>query len=362
MGKEIDPWSSELPQDTQKLFDEFGLEKISPAMKKRFERSPLFSREIIIAHRDFSKWIKAADESKKNAAIMSGIKPTGDFHLGSKMTAEELVFFQKEFGVKVFYGIADLEAHADNKISLEEARKNAISNVADLLALGLDEKNAYIYRQSREQRVMNKAFLLSSRVTRATFEAVYGQKPMELYMAVLVQMADIFLPQHEDFGGPKEVVVPVGLDQDPHIRLSRDLAFKEKLVLPSATYHKFVRNLKGEAKMSKRDPDSMIWLSEDLQEIERKLKRALTGGRDTADEQRAKGGDIAKCVIFELCKNHFEGEESLQARQQRCVSGKMLCGECKKEVIEMALKWFEEHQKKRKKNMEKAHKIIEAQD
>lgn len=363
MSKEIDPWSSEMPKDVQKLYTEFGLEKISPAMKKRFEKSHLFSRDIIVAHRDFAKWMKAAEGGKGKAAIMSGIKPSGDFHLGSKQTAEEMIFLQKEFGAKVFYGIADLEAYADNGLSLEKGREIAISNVADLLALGLDEKNAYIYRQSKEQRVMNKAFILASRVTKATFEAMYGQRDMGLYMSVLAQVGDIFLPQHEDFGGPKQVVVPVGLDQDPHIRLARDLAFKEKLVLPSATYHKFIRNLKGEAKMSKREPESMIWLSEDEASIKKKLMRTLTGGRDTADEQRKLGGDIEKCVIYDLCKTHFElDDESLKNRYERCVSGKMLCGECKKEVVEMALEWFSNHQEKREKKMGLAQKIIEAQD
>jgi len=180
---------------------------------------------------------------------------------------------------------------------------------------------------------------------------------------VLVQMADIFLPQHEDFGGPKEVLVPVGIDQDPHIRLSRDLAFKERLVLPSAVYHKFVKNLKGEAKMSKREPDSMLWLSEDANSVEGKLKRAITGGRDTAEEQRRLGGRVDECAVFDLCKMHFEADDkSLASRRERCVTGKMLCGECKKEVIELALKWLERHQEKRGKMLKKAEKIISAQD
>ncbi|MFH0927558.1 MAG: tryptophan--tRNA ligase [Candidatus Micrarchaeota archaeon] len=363
MEDKIDPWSSQMPQDMLKLYERFGLETIPAAVKKRLSHSHLFSRDIIVAQRDLGAWIKDADLPKKKAAIMSGIKPSGDFHLGSKQTAEEIVFFQKEFGAKVFYGIADLEAHADNGLSLEECRKNAVSNVADLLALGLDEKNAYIYRQSKEQRVMNRAFLLSSRVTRATFEALYGERDMGLYMSVLAQVADIFLPQHEDFGGPKRVLVPVGFDQDPHIRLARDLAFKEKIVLPAATYHKFIRNLKGEAKMSKRDPDSMIWLSEDEASIKRKLMRTLTGGRETAEEQRRLGGEIEKCVIYDLCKTHFELDEiSLAGRYERCTKGKMLCGECKKEVVELALEWFAGHREKREKKMGLAEKIIEGQD
>jgi tryptophanyl-tRNA synthetase len=362
MTIEIDPWSNEIPKDINKLFDEFGMNRISESMKKKFMRSHLFSRNIIVGHRDFDKWIRSSEKGN-DVAIMSGLKPSGEFHLGSKQTAQEMIFLQKEFGAKVFFGIADLEAHADNGLSLEQCRENAVSNIADFLALGLDEKNAYIYRQSKEQRVMNKAHLLSRRVTRATFEALYGEKPISIYMSVLIQIADILLPQHEDFGGPKHVVVPVGFDQDPHIRFARDLAFKEKLVLPSATYHKFIKTLKGEGKMSKRDPDSMIWLSEDESSVKKKLMRALTGGRETAEEQRNSGGEIEKCAIYDISRTHFElDDDSIKSRYDRCVAGEMLCGECKKEVVGLVLEWMAKHKEKREKMMNLAQKIISRQD
>lgn len=358
----LDPWSSELPADAGKLFEEFGLEKIPDPIRQRFSSSPLFSRNILLAQRDLPAWVKAADE-KKPVAVMSGIKPSGDFHLGSKQTADEIIFFQKAFGAKVFYCIADLEAHADNGMSLEEGRKNAVGNVADLLALGLDAKNAHIYRQSRERRVMNRAYLLSKRVTRATFEAVYGEQPMALYLSVLTQVADILLPQHEDFGGPKPVLVPVGLDQDPHIRLSRDLAFKEKQVLPSATYHKFIKNLKGEAKMSKRDPDSVLWLSDEPETAKKKFMRALSGGRATAEEQKRIGGDIAACVAYDLFATHFEDNaKKLAERFEKCTRGKILCGECKTQMAEKMVDWMKTHQEKRRKLTPKAERIIAEQD
>lgn len=362
MGIEIDPWSSEIPQDLQKLFDEFGLEKIPPELRQRFSSSRLFSKNIIVAHRAFGGWIKDADDGKE-VAIMSGIKPSGEFHLGTKQTAEEIIFLQKTFGAKVFYCIADLEANADNGISLVEGRKNAISNVADLLALGLDEKKSYIYRQSKEVRVMDTAYLVSKRVTPAMMQAIYGEKPLGIQMAVMAQVGDILLPQHEDFGGQKQVVVPVGIDQDPHIRLARDLAFKEKLVPPCATYHKFIRNLKGEEKMSKRDPEAMLWLSEEGEDAKRKFMKALTGGRNTAEEQKKIGGDIANCVAYDIFSTHFENDEKkMQKRHAKCTKGKILCGECKQEMAEVMVKWLRKHQEKRNRMMKKAGKIISRQD
>jgi len=64
------------------------------------------------------------------------------------------------------------------------------------------------------------------------------------------------LPQLEDFGGPKPTAVPVGVDQDPHLRFTRDLSrvFSRKygFVPPSSTYHKLIKGLNGSPKMAKR--------------------------------------------------------------------------------------------------------------
>ncbi|MEM3362008.1 MAG: tryptophan--tRNA ligase [Candidatus Anstonellaceae archaeon] len=354
----IDPWSNELIEEKY-LYEEFGMQTISPKIKSRFANSYLFYRNIIVGHRDFDKFLEAYDK-KKEIAIMSGIKPSGDFHLGSKQTADEIIFFQKYFNAKVYYCIADIESYIDNNISLEQAKENAISNLADLLALGIDEKNTYFYRQSTEPTVLKNSLLISQKVTPATLAALYGEKDIGHYICAFVQMADIFLPQSEKFGGPKNVLVPVGLDQDPHIRLSRDLAKKFGLVEPAATYHRFIKNLKGQQKMSKKDPQGLIYLCEDLKQIEKKLKNAITGGRSTAEEQRRLGGEIEKCYIFEIAKIFFEIDENdLSRRYENCTSGKILCGECKAEVIKKALEWFQQHQEKREKKYSLAQKIVE---
>jgi tryptophanyl-tRNA synthetase len=357
----IDPWGSELAVDLGKLFEEFGLKGIDEGIKKRLGAdSRLIARELLIAHRDLELFLAAAEKGKE-IAVMSGIKPSGDFHLGSKLTADELIFYQKKFGAKVFYAIADLEAYADNGLSLEESKKNAISNVADLLALGLDAKNAYIYRQSQERRVMAAAHIYGARTTMATLKAIYGERSPALYMSVLLQVGDILLPQHKDFGGPKQVLVPVGLDQDPHMRFARDIAFKEGLMLPASTYHVQMKSLKGETKMSKRDPMGMLTLSDDEETAAKKLKSVFTGGRNTAEEQHKLGGEIQKCVFYEICKYHFiEDEKKLSQMKQECVSGKLLCGECKAKHITEILGWLKTHQAKKKKMMKKAQEIVEA--
>ncbi|MFA5077551.1 MAG: tryptophan--tRNA ligase [Candidatus Micrarchaeia archaeon] len=358
MVEKIDPWASEQSFDYSKLFDEFGMSCMDGSLAKRLSFR-LAERGILFAHRDLDLWIKDADEGRE-VAVMSGIKPSSEFHLGSKLTAEEIIFFQKRFKAKVFYAIADLEAFADNGLTLEQTHETAVSNVADLLALGLDEKNAYVYKQSQERRVMQSAYVYSRRATPAMLRAIYGERNYSLYFAALTQVGDILLPQHRDFGGPKRVIVPVGVDQDPHIRLARDIAFKEKLTLPGATYHKIMRSLKGESKMSKRDPNSTLSLSDSPEAAKKKLASVFTGGRTTADEQRKMGGEIEKCVLYDLMRFHFiDDEKELAKMSADCTGGSVLCGECKARYITRALDWLSAHQEKKKRMLPKARKILE---
>ncbi|VVB66321.1 Tryptophan--tRNA ligase [Candidatus Gugararchaeum adminiculabundum] len=363
MAEKIDPWSSNLIVDYEKLFSEFGMQKFDEKTRKKLAKSHLFRRGIVFGHRDADKWIEAA-EKKKQVAVMSGIKPSGEFHLGSKLTAEEMIFLQSEFGAKVFYAIADLEAYADNELSLEDSRKNAISNLADFLALGLDEKNAYIWRQSRERRVMNTAYILSKKVTLATLQALYGDKSLGLYFASLTQAGDILLPQDKEFGGPKHVIVPVGADQDPHIRLTRDVAAKLGLVSPSGTFHKFFRSLSGENKMSKREELGMLTLVDDDALVKKKVMSCLTGGRTTWEEQKKIGGEPEKCVNYELAVFHFRTDDKdLEEMRRKCVKGEISCGDCKKQLLEQKiLPFYKEHRERKKKMIPRAEKILEKEE
>src|SRR5579875_2493255 len=143
-------------------------------------------------------------------------------------------------------------------------------------------------------RVMNLASVFSKSVTNNMMRAIYGDRAFGLYFSALVQAGDILLPQLGFFGGPKPVIVPVGVDQDPHIRLTRDLAHRYRdefgFVEPSSIYHKLVHSLTGSEKMSKRDPMGVLTLNEDPKLVRRKISNALTGGRATVEEQRRLGG------------------------------------------------------------------------
>jgi tryptophanyl-tRNA synthetase len=302
-------------------------------------------------------------KGNQDFAVMSGIKPSGEFHLGSLMTAREVIYFQRQ-GAKAFYCVADVEAYEDNGIPFEQSEKTAISNIADLLALGFDPKRGYIYRQSQEERVKNLAILFGKGITLATMKAIYGERHIGLYLSALIQAGDILLPQLEEFGGPKPTVVPVGIDQDPHIRFTRDIASKYNkkfgFVSPSSTYHKLLRALDGSAKMSKRNPMSFFTLNEKPKMIAQKIANAFTGGQSTAEEQYKKGANPDICPIFDLYLFHFfeRDEDLIKLYDEECRGGTILCGECKNRLISIVTSVVNDHQQKRLRCIDKARVLL----
>ena len=359
----LDPFGTTLIEDYEQLFSEFGIQPFKPLLPQVPNPHSAMRRGVIFGHRDFERVLKAMEE-REEFAVMSGIKPTGEFHLGTLMTAREVIYFQQQ-GATAFYGIADVEAYEDNNISLEEGEKIAVGNVADLLALGFDPKRGYIYRQSQEERVKDLAIAFARGVTLATMKAIYGERHMGLYLSALIQAGDILLPQLEEFGGPKPTVVPVGVDQDPHLRLTRDIAFKfrrkYKFVLPSSTYHKIIKGLDGSPKMSKRDPMSYFTLEEEPEVIAEKISNAFTGGRPTAEEQRRLGANPDICPIYEFYLFHFfdKDEDVIRLYSEECRGGKILCGECKNRLIRIVTDFVKDHQRKRRKYIDKAREILE---
>ena len=195
---------------------------------------------------------------------------------------------------------------------------------------------------------MRMATIFSKAVTNNMLRAIYGERQVGLYMSALIQAGDILMPQLPEFGGPKPVIVPVGADQDPHIRLSRDLAnaYHQEFgfVPPSAIYHRLIRSLDGSTKMSKRSASSSFTLDDDPSVAAKKVMAGFTGGRATIEEQRRIGAEADKCPIYDLYLFHFAVEDEYAKRvRDECYGGIRMCGDCKKELAVIVKKYLEEH-------------------
>lgn len=359
----LDPWGSDAVKDYSRLLTEFGIEPVLPLLPRFKRPSPHLSRGIDFGQRDLARVLDAIDGNRPYA-VMSGIKPTGDYHLGTKMTADDIVYFQSlSKKSTAYYAVADVEAYADNGLSFKETAKMAVRHVADILALGLDPERAVVYFQSEEIRVMRLSSVFSRGVTINMLKAIYGDRPIGLYMASLVQAGDILMPQLPEFGGPKPVLVPVGADQDPHLRLARDMAAKYKdefgFVSPSSIYHKLMLSLAGNQKMSKRDEGTLLTLSDGPAAASRKVLGAFTGGRDTVEEQRRIGGRPDACPVYDLYKFHFAADDDHVRRvHDECTSGVRLCGGCKQEAASLVKEYLADHQRRRDALLPEAKELL----
>ena len=145
------------------------------------------------------------------------------------MVIDQVSWFQKQGG-DVTIAVADLESNATRGISLEEGKKIAAQEyVANYAALGLDPEKTTVYFQSERNIVQKLGFQLGKRTNLSELEAIYGfdgSTNLAHVQAPLVQAGDILHPQMEEYGGLRPIVVPVGVDQDPHLRLTRGLAAK----------------------------------------------------------------------------------------------------------------------------------------
>ncbi|MBI4151401.1 tryptophan--tRNA ligase [Candidatus Woesearchaeota archaeon] len=367
MDSVITPWEVKGNVDYDKLKREFGLGPL-PQLPKVFQEMVLFRRGLIFAHRDFER-VLAAIKAKKPLVVMTGLMPSGKFHFGHKMVADQLILYQN-LGAKIYLAVADVEAYNSRNQTMKELRETAVTEyAANYAALGLDLKKCDFYFQSERSARGEKAnayyrlaAMLSRHATFNEFRAIYGEISPGKMASALLQAADMLHPQLPEFEGSCPVVVPVGVDQDPHLRFARDLSQRYKehsFTQLSSTYHHFLPGLKG-GKMSSSDPTSYIALSDSPEEAAMKIKKyAFSGGQPTIEEHRLKGGNPDVDVSFQLLRYGLEPDDvKLKKIEDDYRKGKMLTGELKQILIEKITAFLTEHQLKRAKALKQVAKFI----
>ncbi|HLC51383.1 MAG TPA: tryptophan--tRNA ligase [archaeon] len=360
MEDRIDPWGSFQIKDYDKVFKEFGLNRIPEDWKDTLDHH-LFSRGIVIAHRDFNKIISRV-ENRQPFIMMTGIASSGRMHIGHKLIVD-LALFMKSIGARMYFGIADIDGYvsrSDMKVdSMQKAKEFAANNLANALALGLDKKDVYI--QSRyKPRYYEFAFELSKKITVNTFEGIYGHLDLGKMAANFLQYADILHPQLKEFEGKMPSVTPVALDQDPHIRAVRDIAKRlpYNMELPTSIYPVHLPGLKPGSKMSSSVPESSIFLDDTPEEVEKKIRTAFSGGAATLEEHRKHGGNPDVDVAFQILKFHCPDDKKVNQLRQKFLEGTITSGEMKEEAIKFVIKFLKEHQRKFKKFEPVARKMV----
>ncbi len=355
----VNPWEVKGDIDYSKLVKDFGLKPIH-SVPPGFEKNVLFRRKIVFAHRDFKRIVESV-EKKKPFVMMTGLMPSGKFHFGHKLVADQIIFYQS-LGAKIYIAVADVEAYNSRHPNLNELRDVAIEEyLKNYIALGLKPKNCDFYFQSSRSKDGRKAGayyslagVLARHATFNEFKSIYGDLSPGKMSSSLLQAADMLHPQLKEFEGKSiPTVIPVGADQDPHLRIARDISQRIKMfkfLQLSSTYHMFLPGLKG-GKMSSSDDSSYIALTDSPEEAAKKIRKyAFSGGQATLKEHREKGGNPEIDVSFQMLRYGLEPDDKkLERIYEDYKSGKLLTGELKEILIKKMSKFLKEHQKKRKK-------------
>ncbi|MHA1505838.1 MAG: tryptophan--tRNA ligase [Candidatus Asgardarchaeia archaeon] len=337
--------------DYERLMKEFGVEDIKPVLEKYDLDHHLIRRGFFFAHRDLDK-ILDLYKSGEEFAVVSGRGPSNKVHIGHMLIFNFVKWIQEKFGVEVYIPLSDDEKYVFGKVKdLEEAEFFAYDNALDIFSIGLDRKKTHFFISTHYPAIYKYSIILSRNLTFSTIRAVFGFKgetnPGAIFYP-MVQSAHILLPTIEK-GLP--VLVPIAIDQDPYIRVVRDISGKMELFKPAAIHSKFLRGLDGRP-MSASNPKTTIFLTEDESSIRKKVWNALTGGWKRAKDQRKYGGKPNVCVVFEWFSTYFlRSDEELKKVEMKCRNGERLCGQCKEELIRYLTNYIKEHRKRRKEGI-----------
>ena len=245
--------------------------------------------------------------------VLSGIQPTsGSFHLGNYLGAvKQWVELQNTHDA--FYCVVDLHALTSSP-NPEELRKNTLTSVAQLLALGLDPENCTLFVQSHVVAHNQLAWVMecmtgfgeASRMTQFKDKSAKNGTDrigVGVFTYPMLMAADILLYQAHQ--------VPVGEDQRQHIELTRDLAgrfnhqYGETFVVPEGFILKEgakIYDLQDPTSKMSKSAESLSGLIEILdtpQANTKKIKSAVTDtGREVIFDSAQKPGISNLLTIF----------------------------------------------------------------
>jgi len=284
--------------------------------------------------------------------VLSGIRATGRLHLGNYLGAVKgMLALQDDPDYETFYMVADLHS-ITTPYDAKTLKKDVIEVILDYLAAGLDPKKSTIFVQSGVSEHVELANLFSTVVSVARMQHLppykekVSQYPQDVTMALLnypvLMAADILIY--------KASAVPVGIDQEPHLEVTRAIARKMNQKFGTdfpeptrfATEGGYVPSLAGEGKMAKTVEGSFISLTDDLVTIKKRLAGAPT---DSGKGKKIpeKGGVANLLKFVEL----FQGEKRRKEYEKQYTTSGIRYKELKDELAKAIYKELEPIQKKR---------------
>lgn len=356
----ITPWEVEGNIDYNKLIERFGTQKITDDLLNKIKQltgeiHPLLRNLYFYSHRDLD-WILSQYEKGNKFYLYTGRGPSGMVHLGHLLPWFFTKYLQDKFNAKLIFQITD-----DEKFLYGDKRKKEIEhftyeNLLDIISIGFDPKKTKIIIDTKHINYLYPVSLeISKMITFSTAKAVFGfnnSTSIGMINFPSIQAAPCFIPSVLE-NTPVPVLIPAAIDQDPYWRMTRDIAEKMNFYKPAQIHSQFLPGLINSAKMSSSKPETAIFTTDDENTVTKKVKHAFTGGQPTISLQRKLGGNASGCPVFWYLKYFFDSERQSNERFINCISGNLLCGECKSNLLDSSTHLIREIKLRREKAKDK---------
>jgi tryptophanyl-tRNA synthetase len=295
--------------------------------------------------------------------VLSGMRPTGRLHLGNYLGAlDNWVRLQDEHDC--FYFVANWHALTTGVDALGDIPYNTIEMAADWLGAGLSPERSTLFIQSLVPEHAELHLLFSMLTPQSWLERVPTYKEMVEQLGLdspsygllgypLLQSADILMY--------KAAWVPVGVDQVPHVELTREVArrfnntFGSVFPEPAAKLTEIPKVPGTDGRKMSKSYGNAIYLADPAEVITEKVRPMVT---DPARKRRTDPGNPDVCPVFDLHRI-FTAAGDREWAATGCRTAGIGCLDCKGKLLEHMLPPLGQIRERRQQFAEKPDDVVE---
>jgi tryptophanyl-tRNA synthetase len=285
--------------------------------------------------------------------ILSGMRPTGALHMGNYLGAlDNWVKMQEAYDCYFF--VADWHALTSDYEKPGPMNEYVRQMLIDWLSAGLSPEKSTIFIQSKVPEHA-ELFLIFSMITPVPWlerNPTYKDQIVQLQNKDLSTFGFLGYPvlQAADILIYKAQGVPVGVDQVPHVEITREIARRFNFLYgtvfpePEAILTQTPKILGLDRRKMSKSYDNAIYLSDAPEEIRSKVMQMIT---DPQRARRSDPGNPEVCNVFEFHRLYTDPEIRQQIDRQ-CRKAEIGCVECKRIMAENLIQALAPLQEKRR--------------